>query len=118
MVAMAGKTGGSPAKEIAKFPGKTWAFSDVAGRPTLNSVYAYAMVNALVGVVEAAALENSPLLKEPDLEEALCQIDRHAYRRRRRQSLHCIPKVGSCNETSIADDGFGGRYRNMPLPLS
>jgi len=32
------------------------------------------MVNALVGVVEAAALENSPLLKEPDLEDALCRI--------------------------------------------
>jgi hypothetical protein len=32
------------------------------------------MVNAVIGVLQAAALENSPVLKEPDLEEALCQI--------------------------------------------
>ena len=75
MVAMAGKTGGSLLrKEIAKFLGKTWAHSDVGGGPTLNNVYAYAMVNALVGVVQAAVLENSRVLKEPDLEDALCRI--------------------------------------------
>jgi len=32
------------------------------------------MVNAVVGVLQAAALDNSPILKEPDLEEALCQV--------------------------------------------
>ena len=53
---------------------RTWSRSDATGGPTTNKVYAYAMVNAIIGVLQAAALENSPVLKEPDLEEALCQI--------------------------------------------
>jgi len=75
MVAMTGKSRGSLLRdEIAEFLGKTWSGSDVTdGRP-LNNGYAYAMVNALIGVLQTAALENSPVLKEPDLEEALCWI--------------------------------------------
>jgi AcrR family transcriptional regulator len=75
MVAITGKSRGSVLRnEIAEFLGKTWSGSDVTGGPTLNNVYSYAMVNALVGVLQTAALENSPVLKEPDLEEALCRI--------------------------------------------
>src|SRR5262245_45147170 len=77
MVAMTGKSRGSLLRnEIAEFLGKTWSGYDAAGGRTLNNVYvyAYAMVNALVGVLQTAALENSPVLKEPDLEEALCRI--------------------------------------------
>jgi len=75
LVTMTGKTGGSSLrKEIVEFLGQAWSRSDAAGGPTMNKVYAYAMVNAVIGVLQAAALENSPVLKEPDLEEALCQI--------------------------------------------
>jgi len=75
VVTMTGKTGGSLLrKEIAEFLAQTWSRSDAIGGPTMNKVYAYALVNAIVGVLQAAALENSPVLKEPDLEEALCQI--------------------------------------------
>jgi len=75
MVAMTGKSRGSLLRnEIADFLGKTWSGSDVTDGRTLNNVYAYAMVNAIVGVLQTAALENSPVLKEPDLEEALCRI--------------------------------------------
>jgi hypothetical protein len=75
MVAMTGKSRGSLLRnEIAEFLGKTWSVSDATGGRTRNNVYAYAVVNALVGVLQTAALENSPVLKEPDLEEALCQI--------------------------------------------
>ena len=75
VVTMTGKTAGSLLRnEIAEFLGRTWSRSDAKGGPTLNKVYAYALVNAIVGVLQAAALENSPVLKEPDLEEALCQI--------------------------------------------
>jgi AcrR family transcriptional regulator len=74
-VSMTGKSGGSLLrKEIANFLGKSWSLADVTGGPTLNRAYAYAMVNALIGVVQAAALENSPFLKEPDLEDALYRI--------------------------------------------
>jgi AcrR family transcriptional regulator len=75
VVTMTGKTGGSLLRnEIAEFLGRTWSRSDATGGPTTNKVYAYAMVNAIIGVLQAAALENSTILKEPDLEEALCQI--------------------------------------------
>jgi len=75
MVAMTGKSRGSLLRnEIAEFLGKTWSGYDASGGRTLNDVYAYAMVNALVGVLQTAAIENSPVLKEPDLEEALCRI--------------------------------------------
>jgi len=51
MVAMTGKGRGSLLRdEIAEFLGKTWSGYDAAGGRTLNNVYAYAMVNALVGV--------------------------------------------------------------------
>jgi len=75
MVTMTGRSGGSLLrKEIAEFLGQTWDRSHAAGGPTINKVYAYATVNAIVGVLQAAALDNSPILKEPDLEEALCQV--------------------------------------------
>jgi AcrR family transcriptional regulator len=75
VVTMTGRTGGSLLRnEIAEFLGRTWSRSNATGGPTINKVYAYAMVNAILGVLQAAALENSPVLKEPDLEEALCQI--------------------------------------------
>ena len=75
MVSMTGKSGGSLLrKEIAEILGQTWDRYHTAGGPTINKVYAYAMVNAIVGVLQAAALENSPILKEPDLEEVLCQV--------------------------------------------
>jgi AcrR family transcriptional regulator len=75
MVTMTGKSGGSLLrKEIAELLEQTWNRSSAAGGPTINKVYAYTMINAIVGVVQAAALENSPILKEPDLEEALWQI--------------------------------------------
>ena len=75
VVAMTGKNRGSLLRnEIAEFLGRTWSQSDAAGGPTINRVYAYAMVNAIIGVLQAAALENSPVLKEPELEEALCHI--------------------------------------------
>jgi AcrR family transcriptional regulator len=75
VVTMTGKTAGSLLRnEIAEFLGRTWSRSDATGGPTINKVYAYAMVNAIIGVLQTAALENSPVLKEPDLEEALCQI--------------------------------------------
>ena len=75
MVAMTGKSRGSLLRnEIAEFLGKTWSGSDVTDGRALNNVYAYAMVNALVGVLQTAALESSPVLKEPDLEDALCRI--------------------------------------------
>lgn len=75
MVNIMGKTAGSLLRnEIAEFLERTWSRSDAASGPTTNKVYAYAMVNAIIGVLQAAALENSPVLKEPDLEEALCQI--------------------------------------------
>src|SRR5262249_44281398 len=45
-----------PSSLIAEFLGKTWSASDVTER-TLNNVYVYAMVNALVGVLQTAALE-------------------------------------------------------------
>src|SRR5262249_53154046 len=45
-----------PTSLIAEFLGKTWSASDVTER-TLNNVYVYAMVNALVGVLQTAALE-------------------------------------------------------------
>ena len=75
MIAMTGKSGGSSLrKEIAELLAETWNRSNAAGGPTINKVYAYAMVNAIIGVLQTAALENSPILKEPDLEEALWQI--------------------------------------------
>jgi AcrR family transcriptional regulator len=75
VVTMTGKTGGSLLRnEIAEFLGRTWSRSDATGGPTINKVYAYAMVNAIIGVLQPAALENSAVLKEPDLEDALCQI--------------------------------------------
>jgi AcrR family transcriptional regulator len=75
VVTMTGKTAGSLLRnEIAAFLGRSWSRSDATGGPTINKVYAYAMVNAIIGVLQTAALENSPVLKEPDLEEALCQI--------------------------------------------
>jgi hypothetical protein len=43
------------------------------------------MVNAIIGVLQAAALENSPVLNEPDLEEALCQIMAALHPRGRKQ---------------------------------
>jgi hypothetical protein len=74
-VTMAGKTGGSLLRnEIAEFLGRTWSRSDATDRPNINKVHAYAMVKAIIGVLQTAAPENSPVLKEPDLEEALCRI--------------------------------------------
>ena len=61
-------------KEIAELLAQRWNRSNAAGGPTTNKVYAYAMVNAIIGVLQVAALENSPILREPDLEEALWQI--------------------------------------------
>jgi hypothetical protein len=59
MVAMTGKRRGSLLRnEIAEFLGKTWSGSDVTAGRALNNVYAYAMVDALVGVLQTAALEN------------------------------------------------------------
>jgi AcrR family transcriptional regulator len=75
MVRMTGKSGGSLLREeIAELLAQAWNQSNAASAPTTNKVYAYTMVNAIVGVLQAAALENSPILKEPDLEEALWQI--------------------------------------------
>jgi AcrR family transcriptional regulator len=75
VVTMTGKNGDSSLRnEIAEFLGRYWSGSDATGGPAMNKIYAYAMVNAVIGVLQAAALENSPVLKEPDLEEALCQI--------------------------------------------
>ena len=75
VVTLTGRSGGSLLRnEIAEFLGQTWGRSDVTGGSTTNRVYAYAMVNAIVGVLQAAALDNSPVLKEPALEEALYRI--------------------------------------------
>jgi len=75
LVTMTGKTAGSLLRnEIAEVLGRTWSRSDATGGPAINRVYAYAMVNAIIGVLQSAALDNSSVLKEPDLEEALCQI--------------------------------------------
>ena len=75
MITMTGKSGGSLLRqEIAELLAHTWNRSDAAGGPTINKIYAYTMVTAIVGVLQAAALEDSPILKEPDLEEALWQI--------------------------------------------
>jgi AcrR family transcriptional regulator len=75
MVTMTGKSGGSLLrKEIAELLAQAWNRSNAAGGTTINKVYAYTMINAIIGVLQVAALENSPILKKPDLEEALWLI--------------------------------------------
>ncbi|HEY4075787.1 MAG TPA: TetR/AcrR family transcriptional regulator [Rhizomicrobium sp.] len=75
MITMTGKSGGSLLrKEIAELLVQAWNRPNAAARSPTDKVYAYTMINAILGVLQVAALENSPILSQPDLEEALWKI--------------------------------------------
>jgi len=75
VIAMAGKSGGPMLRsKITEHMAQAWNQSNPTDGPAVNNVYAYAMINAIIGVLQTAALENSPVLKEPALEDALMKI--------------------------------------------
>ena len=53
---------------------KAWEGGNPSPDSTRSKVYAYAMTSAIIGVLQSAAWDDSPILKDPNLEEALFEI--------------------------------------------